>query len=266
MFRRLMSYGLVVIVTLLLAQVFHPLALLQSSAQGGCRTFTETGKTVCGRFLDYWTTHGGLSQQGFPISSEFTEVSDLNGQPYTVQYFERSVFEKHPENVAPNDVLLSQLGTFQFKRKYPGGEPSGGGQPTPAPTSAPAPNPSINGQTIEFAGFLGKGKLRGTVTSVKETKDLETGGTARGKFVVVYITVTNMGTTAINAYYDSLKLKDGAGRVFNALNDFSTTYDAAKACGCASYTDQLPPGVPTPMVYIFDVATDASNYFLVSGH
>ena len=58
-------------------------------------------------FLDYWNAHGGLAQQGFPISEEFVEKSDLNGQEYTVQYFERAVFEMHPENQPPYDVLLS---------------------------------------------------------------------------------------------------------------------------------------------------------------
>ncbi len=28
--------------------------------------------------------------------------------------------EYHPENQSPNDVLLSQLGTFQYKAKYEG--------------------------------------------------------------------------------------------------------------------------------------------------
>src|SRR5436190_4335110 len=32
----------------------------------GSRTFPETGKTVTGLFLNYWDTHGGLAQQGFP--------------------------------------------------------------------------------------------------------------------------------------------------------------------------------------------------------
>jgi len=86
----------------------------------GSQTFPETGKTVRGLFLEYWKTHGGLAQQGYPISEEFTEVSDLNGKLYTVQYFERAVFEQHPENAAPYDVLLSQLGTFQYKAKYGG--------------------------------------------------------------------------------------------------------------------------------------------------
>src|SRR4026208_1062229 len=64
--------------------------------QGDSRTFPETGKTVKGVFLKYWNEHGGLSQQGFPISDEMQEVSDTDGKTYTVQYFERAVFEHHP--------------------------------------------------------------------------------------------------------------------------------------------------------------------------
>lgn len=80
--------------------------------------FPETGKTVGGIFLDYWKTHGGLAQQGFPISEEFTEVSPLDGKSYKVQYFERAVFESHPEQKSPYNVLLSQLGTFRYQAIY----------------------------------------------------------------------------------------------------------------------------------------------------
>ncbi|MFL5735085.1 MAG: plastocyanin/azurin family copper-binding protein [Chloroflexia bacterium] len=86
-------------------------------------TFPETGKTVRGRFLDYWNTHGGLAQQGFPISEEMWEKSDVDGKVYTVQYFERGVFEFHSDNASPNDVLLSLLGNFLYKQKYPKGAP-----------------------------------------------------------------------------------------------------------------------------------------------
>ena len=90
----------------------------------GSRTFSETGNTVTGVFLDYWETHGGLPQQGFPISPAMGEVSDLDGKPYTVQYFERAVFEYHADNEPPYDVLLSQLGTFRYRAKYPEGAPN----------------------------------------------------------------------------------------------------------------------------------------------
>lgn len=137
-------YTGLILATSIFTTLFQPLAYLKSLAapqqQGNCQTFRETGKTVCGRFLQYWNTHGGLPQQGYPISGEFSEVSDLNGKPYTVQYFERAVFELHPENQPPYDVLLSQLGTYQFKRKYPNGEPG-------APPLTPVPPPGV-GQKV----------------------------------------------------------------------------------------------------------------------
>ena len=40
------------------------------SAQDAVRKFVETGKSVHGRFLQYWEEHGGLAQQGLPISGE----------------------------------------------------------------------------------------------------------------------------------------------------------------------------------------------------
>jgi acetyl esterase/lipase len=90
----------------------------------GSQLFPETGKTVNGDFLAYWKTHGGLAQQGYPISEEMQERSDVDGKTYTVQYFERAVFERHPENKPPYDVLLSLLGDLKYKQKYPNGAPN----------------------------------------------------------------------------------------------------------------------------------------------
>ncbi len=107
-------------------------------AQANCQAFPETKQAVCGKFLTYWQTHGGLAQQGFPISGEFAEKSDLDGKTYTVQYFERAVFEAHPENQPPYDVLLSQLGTFRWREKYGNQQPPS--QPPPAqPTATSEP-------------------------------------------------------------------------------------------------------------------------------
>jgi hypothetical protein len=148
MFKRIFYTLVIIATTMVLTTVFHPLSSLPSFAQpSGCQTFPETGKTVCGRFLEYWQKNGGLAQQGLPLSGQFSEVSELNGKTYTVQYFERAVFEQHPENQPPYDVLLSQLGTFQFQRKYPNGDPSGAPQPTqpPAqPTAAPEGGPKFD--------------------------------------------------------------------------------------------------------------------------
>ncbi|MFL5734681.1 MAG: lamin tail domain-containing protein [Chloroflexia bacterium] len=114
----------------------------------GGQLFKETGHYAGGTFLEYWKSHGGLAQQGFPISEEFTEVSDLDRKPYLVQYFERAVFEYHPENKPPYDVLLSQLGTFQLRSKYPSGPPGGEGSPVPtAVATTPPARPSPTSST-----------------------------------------------------------------------------------------------------------------------
>ena len=47
----------------------------------------------------------------------------MDGKTYTVQYFERAVFEAHPENKPPYNVLLSLLGVTQLKQKWPHGAP-----------------------------------------------------------------------------------------------------------------------------------------------
>ncbi len=126
---RLSTTVIAVLATLVAISASSLLKTSPSYAQGVCQTFSETGKTVCGRFLQYWQTHDGLAQQGLPISEAIGEISDVDGKTYTVQYFERAVFEYHPENQPPHDVLLSLLGALRLKEKYsdtkPGNMPTG---------------------------------------------------------------------------------------------------------------------------------------------
>ncbi len=118
----------------------------QPNNMPGSLLFKETGHRAGGKFLDYWNKNGGLAQQGFPISDEFSEQSDLDGNTYTVQYFERAVFEMHPEKQSPYDVLLSQLGTFQLKKRYPSGAPGDEGQPQPTQAR---PQPSATSPIVQ---------------------------------------------------------------------------------------------------------------------
>ncbi len=114
----------------------------KANSDPGTVLFPQTGKKVGGAFLAYWKASGSVAQQGYPISEEFQEKSDLDGKTYTVQYFERAVFEFHPENKPPYNVLLSQLGTFRYKAKY---AQAGGVPPPPAPPPAPGPLPTPSG-------------------------------------------------------------------------------------------------------------------------
>ncbi len=126
------------------------------NTSAGSRLFTETGKRVGGKFLDYWNTHGGLAQQGFPLSEEFMEVSETDGKTYLVQYFERAVFEYHPEFAPPNDVLLSLLGNFFYKQKY-----GGGGGPGPVPTATPGGGGGNCSATTNIAATSNGGSIVG---------------------------------------------------------------------------------------------------------
>jgi hypothetical protein len=144
-------------------------------------TFPETGKTIKGAFLQYWKDHGGLAQQGFPITNLVRETSELDGREYTMQYFERAVFELHPENKPPYNVLLSQLGAMRYKMKYAGTTTPPGATTLPEGNWGGehlAINVSATGMHIEFdcahASFEGpisvvNGAFEAPGTFVRET-------------------------------------------------------------------------------------------------
>lgn len=82
--------------------------------------FTETRHTLRGPFLRYWERFGGLAQFGFPLTEEFPELSDVDGQEYQVQYFERARFEHHPEHKGTDyEVLLGLVGLLYHKLDPP---------------------------------------------------------------------------------------------------------------------------------------------------
>ena len=76
------------------------------------RYFPETGFWVEGVFRQYWETHGGLYVHGYPISAVFQQDG------YWRQYFERSVFEYHPELAGtPYAVLLVRVGAWRVSNR-----------------------------------------------------------------------------------------------------------------------------------------------------
>ena len=85
--------------------------------------FADTGHTLGGAFLDFWTQYGGLQNFGFPLSEEFVELNSVDGKPYTVQYFERGRWELHPEIADPKyAVLLGLMGLERANRLNIGAE------------------------------------------------------------------------------------------------------------------------------------------------
>lgn len=94
-------------------------------ASENCQAFPQTGKEVCGSFLEYWKNHGGMAQQGLPLSQVFMETNPPtplgDGQTHKVQYFERSRLEYHSENQPPYDILLGLVGKDQLIAHYGAG-------------------------------------------------------------------------------------------------------------------------------------------------
>jgi hypothetical protein len=85
-------------------------------ADAGDHFFQETGHNVPAIFYQYWQTHGGLAQQGYPITDAKMEKNSVDGKQYLTQYFERARFEQHPEyKGTPNEVLLGLLGVEVLK-------------------------------------------------------------------------------------------------------------------------------------------------------
>jgi hypothetical protein len=102
--------------------IFLSVLLTPATAADDCQTFSETGFKSCGKFYAYWKSHGGLAQQGFPISDVFEEKNADppagDGKVHKVQYFQRARFEEHLENQPPYEVLLGLLGAEQHQAKY----------------------------------------------------------------------------------------------------------------------------------------------------
>lgn len=133
--------------TLLLAALLN--VTVPASGQANGRYFYETGHYIKGRFLDYWQAHGGLAQQGYPLSEEFSEQSQTDGKIYTVQYFERAEFEYHPESPS-TPILLSLLGSVQYRNKYPTAAPRQVPNTTPGVVSFPQTGKRLGGSFLDY--------------------------------------------------------------------------------------------------------------------
>lgn len=73
-----------------------------------CRTYSETGYTVCFDFLEFFDQHGGVAQFGYPISN----MEDRDGR--IVQYFYKARLEWRPEMPYGQRVVVSDLGRRYF--------------------------------------------------------------------------------------------------------------------------------------------------------
>ncbi len=95
---------------------FQP--ILHDIVRGDCVWFGETRQMACADFMAYWRSQGldlgdvgisfreSLALFGYPISQPYVDTET----GLLTQYFERAVFELHPDNPDPYRVLLRRLG------------------------------------------------------------------------------------------------------------------------------------------------------------
>ncbi|HRA30623.1 MAG TPA: ScyD/ScyE family protein [Thermomicrobiales bacterium] len=83
--------------------------------------FAVTGHAIAPMFWNYWSSHGidlgdssitfreSLMLFGYPLSEPMMELNP-DGDTVLTQWFERAVFEYHPDNPADSQVLLRRVG------------------------------------------------------------------------------------------------------------------------------------------------------------
>ncbi len=225
------------------------------SAADDCQTFSQTGKTICGDFLKYWQDHGGLAQQGYPISDVFDEKSETDGITHKVQYFERAAFEAHPENQPPNNVLLSLLGSQKYKAKYGATQPS----PVASSPSPPSGPPAITMGDIHIpiqAGASGTiatkdGAVKLTIVRVTDnakSPNQYNVPKSGNKFAVLEIVMENVGTGDLPSSSWKYRATDGF------------EYDIGNSAGFGEdlLFPSIAPGGKKQGVIVFEVASSAS--------
>jgi hypothetical protein len=101
-------FVVIVVLTLMFTTMYQAVRANQ-------RCFAETGYCIDGRIREFWEQNGGLAVFGFPISN--LEQTLVDGNPITLQRFERNRIELHPNNQRPYDVQLGRLGAARLRQQ-----------------------------------------------------------------------------------------------------------------------------------------------------
>lgn len=236
------------------------LAPAHAVAADDCQTFPQTGKMACGDFLKYWQEHGALAQQGYPISDVFEEKSETDGITHKIQYFERAVFEAHPENPPPNNVLLSLLGSQKYKAKYGTGAVAAPVSP-PKTSSATAATedihlPAVAGSTGTIVDTAGG---TGTITFVRILDPAPSNNQFEqpkpgNKYIGFEIVVQNIG--AKDVYLST------SPYLLRATDGFEYPGETESGVGQSISAEKLSPGGKRQGFVVFEVPTTAKTKFI----
>lgn len=115
-------------------------------------------------FRDFWLNNGGLEVFGRPLSEQFQEVNQADGNTYWVQYFERQRMEWHPDEPDPKyRILLGLLGNENRDANHQGNDAF-----TPRPPQQALARPFIYGFNAHLYGDGSGWQDRGRVLTLSK--------------------------------------------------------------------------------------------------
>jgi hypothetical protein len=130
--------------------------------------------------------------------------------------------------------------------------------PTPQPTQTPTPAPLPMGSVLSAGNWAVRVERVETVASLSSPagdKSVE----AAGRFVLIYLSVTNQGARAGTLHASALQLQDAAGNRYGN-HDQASAYASSE--GCADFALDVPPGESACLVAAIDIPVGGSPYLL----
>lgn len=236
--------GMILFLTVLVGAI----PALPASAAGQ-RWCPQQSAPICSEnaFLDYWqavdTTTGGYALDiiGFPVSPT---LQMPNGQ--IVQFYERAIFEWHPEKSVEYQVLLTRLGAFAVDTDTKLAlKAQAAKAPDPCPSTnecylAKETNHSLRGMFLQY--WVGNGGL--PVFGFPLTEQFQLSYTGGKTFTVQYFERNRFEAHPenTNPRYQVLLGRLGAEALANNLNEVK----AWKTVTTPNYGKTVPPPASPP--------------------
>ncbi|MDQ6601919.1 MAG: DUF4352 domain-containing protein, partial [Chloroflexota bacterium] len=221
-------------------------------------------------FADY-RAKAGLQTIGYSISEPFTTMVKVGGQSKQVmiQVFERRVLTYTASNADAFRVEMGNIGAHYYQWRYGTTSVSSPASPTSAPATSPVPPPATTsdaiGQTLTCkCSYSGKSTFNVTVNDIKRSATIGK-ASASGLYAVFFVHVTNTGKEPGFISDSGLVVLDSQGRKFSTSGASSAQSAAQEQYHLKGFYDDVQPSLSADMVFVFDIAPDATDLHLTLG-
>ena len=173
------------------------------------------------------------------------------------------------ENARPSDTASAQPITTETPRPIATetARPSDTATAQPIATETPRPIATETARTIFTIGeTIRAGNWEYRINRVQQAKTLSWGTSgdkaqAKGTFLLVYMTVKNIGSKNSALDASNYQLKDANGNTYNP-NNSSQVASFIRSSKMANFGEQIPPGPAQNALLIFDLDSNATGLTL----